>query len=425
MVKPRSSSKTRTPRTPQPPPPQHSIPASDPSHDPSSSGRRARLGRQRGVHSFDPAHFGGHLDFPKAADKRRYEAACERRIIPCRYRDPATLGLLNISVPFHDLIEAIGWRPYSRITDLPAFVELVREFYATFEFDLPTNYTVSTPDVIRFRLMGQEFHHSITDFNLAFGFIDPAYAESREYAESACDYVQPFFSRYRYIWDEMSVDRDNYDPRLSKGSYLKDPASRYIHRFLAYSFSGRRDSSGILSKPEFFFIWCMHNKIKVNLGCWLASQFKSILPKKKRPLILGSYITHLAINLHVLDISNHNLHIACQMEPLDIPSLEKMGLVREGDNGWEVVPPGPLRPPPRSSFARASNEGGDPGPSSSAPPPSGHTDEEWNHLRSTVERLEIRQRHMDVNIHNMAQNLAAFMQQAGFPPQFPPNPPLS
>ena len=167
----------------------------------------------------------------------------------------------------------------------------------------------------------------------------------------------------------------------------------------------------------------MHNNIKVNLGCWLASQFKSVLTKKKRPLILGSYITHLAVNLQLLDLSNHDLHVACQMEALDIPCLERMGLVREGDNGWEIVPPGPIRPPPRSSFASASTAGGDPGPSSSAPP-SGPTAEEWHQLRNTVERLETRQKHMDVNIHNMAQNLAAFMQQAGFPPQFPSNPPM-
>ncbi|XP_071902173.1 uncharacterized protein [Coffea arabica] len=423
MVKPRSSSRSRTPRTSQPPPPQSSIPASNPSHEPSSSGRRARLGRQRGVHISDPTHFGSNLDFTNPADRQRYASCCERRIIPCRYRDTATLGLLNIRVDFDRLIEAIGWLPYPRILDRPAFVELVREFYATFEFNLPTGYTVSTPNVIRFRLMGQEFHHSITDFNLAFGFIDPAYAESREYIESACDYIEPFFSRYRYIWEDMSVDCAEYDPRHSKSCYLKDPASRYIQRFLAYSFSGRRDSSGILSKPEFFFIWCMHNNIKVNLGCWLASQFKSVLPKKKRPLILGSYITHLAVNLHLLDLSNHDLHVACQMEPLDIPCLEKMGLVQEGDNGWEVVPPGPIRVPPRSSFARSSTAGGDPGLSTSAPPPTPGADD-WLQLRNTVKRLETRVTNISINLNNMAQNLAAFMHHVGLDPQFRPEPPL-
>lgn len=176
MVKPRSSSRSRPPRPSQPPPPQPSIPASDPSHEPSSSGRRARLGRQRGVHISDPTHFEGNLNFTRAVDQRRYAICCERRITPFRYLDATTLGLLGIRVPFDRLIDGITWRPYSRIVDCPTFVELVREFYTTFEFTITTGYTVSTPDVIRFRLMGQEFHHSITDFNLAFGFIDPAYA---------------------------------------------------------------------------------------------------------------------------------------------------------------------------------------------------------------------------------------------------------
>ena len=90
----------------------------------------------------------------------------------------------------------------------------------------------------------------------------------------------------------------------------------------------------------------MHNNIKVNLGCWLASQFKSILTKKKCPLILASYITHLAINLYLLDLSNHDLHVACQIEPLDISCLEKVGLFRERDSEWEITPQGPTRVPP-------------------------------------------------------------------------------
>ena len=138
--------------------------------------------------------------------------------------DAATMGILNIRVAFDRLITAIKWHPYANIVDYPAFVKLVKEFYVTFEFDLPTSYIVSTSNVIRFHLMGQEFHHSITDFNPAFDFIDWTYADSREYAKSACDYVEPFFSCYGYIWKDMSVHGDTYDPRQSKSSCLKDPA---------------------------------------------------------------------------------------------------------------------------------------------------------------------------------------------------------
>ena len=51
--------------------------------------------------------------------------------------------------------------------------------------------------------MGQEFNFSITQFNLAFEFINQAYAETREYAESVCDYIESFFSHYPYIWKKM------------------------------------------------------------------------------------------------------------------------------------------------------------------------------------------------------------------------------
>ena len=44
---------------------------------------------------------------------------------------------------------------------------------------------------------------------------------------------------------------------------------------------------------------------------------------------MGSYITHLAMNLGVLDLNNHNLHQACTVEPLDLVCLEKMDLVQQ------------------------------------------------------------------------------------------------
>ena len=98
---------------------------------------------------------------------------------------------------------------------------------------------------------------------------------------------------------------------------------------MAYSSSDRNDSSGTLTKAEFFFIWCMVAEIKVKLGCWFASHLRTVLSKKNKPLILGSYITQLAVNLGVLDLNNHNLHLACTMEPFDLVCLEKTGLVQQ------------------------------------------------------------------------------------------------
>ena len=134
---------------------------------------------------------------------------------------------LGIRADVERMFTTIGWRPYAAVY-CPVFVELVREFYVTFEFVLPTGYSITTLDVIRFRLMGQQVNFFITQFNLVFGFIDDEYANYREYAESACNYVESFFSFHMDIWNEVFMDGDCYDPNQSKSFYLKDPSPRYV-----------------------------------------------------------------------------------------------------------------------------------------------------------------------------------------------------
>ena len=84
----------------------------------------------------------------------------------------------------------------------------------------------------------------------------------------------------------------------------------------------------------------MKNNIKVNLGCWLASQFKMILTKKNKLLIFGSFITHFLVRLGVLDLQNHDLHMAYDMEFLDEDCLEKMGLVERVNRVYQFTLPG-------------------------------------------------------------------------------------
>ena len=138
------------------------------------------------------------------------------------------------------------------------------------------------------------------------------------------------------------------------------------------------------------------------------------MSKKKRPLILGSYITHLAINLYVLDLSNHDLHVAYQMEPLDIFCLEKWAWFERVTTGGRLFPQDrfasplghllPALPLMAVILARL-------------PPPILGTDD-WHQLQMQVERLETRVTNIDANVHNMAQNLTAFMHLAGLAPQF-------
>ncbi|KAK4393987.1 hypothetical protein Sango_1869500 [Sesamum angolense] len=67
----------------------------------------------------------------------------------------------------------------------------------------------------------------------------------------------------------------------------------------------------------------MIHKVHVNLGAWLASQFQTVA-KSSKNLCLGHLITHLAVNLGILNLNRHDLHVACEEEPLDVACLHWM-----------------------------------------------------------------------------------------------------
>ena len=102
----------------------------EPTNQPSSLGVRIRLGWGKGVHVATASHFGGHLNFTRAADKQRYAVCSEWCIISCKCCEKLVMGALDIREEVERMFTAIGWRPYLNIF-YPVFVELVREFYST------------------------------------------------------------------------------------------------------------------------------------------------------------------------------------------------------------------------------------------------------------------------------------------------------
>ncbi|KAH6755950.1 hypothetical protein C2S53_007076 [Perilla frutescens var. hirtella] len=165
------------------------------------------------------------------------------------------------------------------------------------------------------------------------------------YLNSACDFDRDFHPVA--LFPKWSTSRMPYNPSSSKPCYLHSIALRYIHKFLAFTFSGCKDGANVLNKVEFFFLWCMKEKKKVNLECWLAEQFSNA-QAKGRKLILGSLITHLAISLGVFTLENHHLHKACAMYLLDLDYLEVMGMISRVDG--RITYPQILKPSRRRLY---------------------------------------------------------------------------
>lgn len=182
--------------------------------------------------------------FEDDLEKERYEEIRKLPIVPSKCAHNPTLKTLKIWLDVMKLIYNISWSLYYNV-DVPTYIELVREFYTTYQFLKPKTFNLYTSNLISFRLSDIHFFFSIAQFHDALGFFE------RESEHPYCDFCYDFDSIP--VYEECDNPLETYDSSKSKDLYLKDPCKKYIHRFLAYSFSDRRDAPSILSKTELFF----------------------------------------------------------------------------------------------------------------------------------------------------------------------------
>ncbi|KAK8672557.1 hypothetical protein V6N13_110922 [Hibiscus sabdariffa] len=280
----------------------------------------------------------GYLDFDNE-DAVRFRSIRHRRFQVCKYIPDHTLDSLHLRDAVMHYFDAIGWRDYAEIR-YSTYYELVFEFYSTFTFlpnRIASNYT---PGVVSFRLLGQLFEQSFADFNYSMGFVTDVTDQS--FLTSLREIPVDFDADAAYA-TLTHLPTATYNAKSTKGWHIHDLALRYIHWFLAYNYSGRNDSSTVLTKVELFFLWCMHSGLKVNLGFWFAPAFERVV-RTDRPLILGPYITRLASRLFPLTFNTNEFTFAFTMDPLDARCLDSMSLLADTPSAPHLVPPGTTTP---------------------------------------------------------------------------------
>ena len=367
-----------------------------------SSRKRSKTSGETGLATPSSSTIGQLLKFTKKDQKERFEKLKNRSIEPNRYICFPTLRTLGLFDEIDIFIRNIGWERFVQIR-CPSFHELTYEFLTTFNLDKSVT-DVSHEGTISFRLMNREFGMSITEFSVACGFYTEEYTDSVDYDNSYTGFPSNF--NPNAFWREITDSPINYNPSQSKSSVIKSPALKYMHRFIAFSLSGRKESTGVVTKTDLFYLWCMVKGSRVNLGSWFAYFIDQNIHKKKGSFVVGTYITHIAETLGVYKPSEHKLTKACDIAPLDIECLIRMGLVtRQGstvrlvglrqedeimtepveERVEEEEPPVDVRPDPSTSSG----------------------------ILERLERLELGQQRME-------QNLWAYFQFVGFTPPHPP-----
>lgn len=118
---------------------------------------------------------------------------------------------------------------------------------------------MDTTSTICFKLKGISYECSLIDFNIAIGFLDETSAHSLHYTDALCEIPEKF--KFTDAFTELTGHSNiRFILGKSKAYLIQNAALRYLHRLLAYSFSGRRDNTKAISKTELFILCCIVHK---------------------------------------------------------------------------------------------------------------------------------------------------------------------
>ena len=97
---------------------------------------------------------------------------------------------------------------------------------------------------------------SITEFGVALGLYSPIFVETNRYVDSLSHGTS---THARQFWKSHARvgTRDSYQPTKSKSTSLTSPMLGVLHRLIAHTICGRRESTGVVMVRDIFYLSCL------------------------------------------------------------------------------------------------------------------------------------------------------------------------
>ncbi|PPR99103.1 hypothetical protein GOBAR_AA21555 [Gossypium barbadense] len=164
--------------------------------------------------------------------------------------DWATLEQVQLAhlVRFH--LATTPWDRFFTIIE-PIYSELTLEFCTTFHLQHVMN-THDEAGTITFILGGLVRHMSVSEFGATLGLYTEEFMSFEVFLHLHCHIHHSLFC----CWTDLMVSTVPYDVSRSKLTSLP-PTLRYIHAILAHTLTGRRESTGVVSSTDAYFLWSM------------------------------------------------------------------------------------------------------------------------------------------------------------------------
>ncbi|KAK5842399.1 hypothetical protein PVK06_004749 [Gossypium arboreum] len=138
------------------------------------------------------------------------------------------------------------------------------ELCSTFHLQtVMTNY--DDPSTVQFCLRELLFQLSVLEFNTVLGLYTEEFKEENHLHALNCH----IHHSPSWCWDALVPDGATYNPSRSKASALP-PSLRYLYAILAYTITGKRESTGVVNTNDTYFLWCMSHEQVIDLTYFIA-----------------------------------------------------------------------------------------------------------------------------------------------------------
>lgn len=220
-------------------------------------------------------------DLENPQHQARYRVLHKREVIPSKFFDPFTVHNLGLRENVNAFVQNIGWTVFAGM-NFSTFKEITFEILSSLRSTYHPHQG-GNPPCIFFQCMGEERQLTIQDFNHIFRF-----------PNDGINWFTPEFSPTQ-AWRQLT-DQDEYNPRYSKASQIRNHSLRYLHRVMSMSIFGRGESTGVVNRIELLILWAMVNNVQVNTGAWFLKHLLNVAKNPTGKICVGGLLTAIAVN---------------------------------------------------------------------------------------------------------------------------------
>ena len=291
-------------------------------------------------------------------------------------------------------IKRLGWEEWV-MQKFPSYEVIIYEFLSLFEFNSSTNK-------MKFRLGNEDFEMSIWEIKRALN-MPIMFSQFPSYNKSA-------------FWKQLTDLDEGFNPRTSKASKIISHSLRYMHRLLAHTVLGRKESDGQVNSVELDILYAMVYGHKMELSHVIALRLSDIAKASRGTIRMGFVVLALA-QYKGFDIASITYPKCKGDMRIGYAMMVNMGLIMRQGDGYALVPhprAAGYQPPRAEDMGDASHQ----------PVTLEHVMTRMHAFDVRMTSLEGSVREINHHVNHLQHDLRAYLEFQGFqPPPFPTPPP--